>query len=52
MNPIDLDKDTIQLIADLMDDEQFETYLFYYDESMDAEIIHLMKQWDKQLTKG
>lgn len=49
MNPIDLDEDTIRLLAHLMTDEEFENYLFYYCETMDDDIIELM---ERQQTKG
>lgn len=48
MNPIDLDKDTIRLLAHLMSDEEFEEYLFYYCETMDNDIIELIKQRTKK----
>ena len=44
MNPIDLDKDTIRLLAQLMDDESFEQYIFYYSEEMDEEIEELLRK--------
>lgn len=52
MNPVDLDKDTIRLLAHLMSDQEFEEYLFYYCETMDDDVIELIRQHDKQLTKG
>lgn len=49
MNPIDLSENTLRMLAELMDDETFETYLYYYDEDMEAEVIHLMNNFDKKL---
>ena len=48
MNPIDIDKDTIRLLAHLMSDQEFEEYLFYYCETMDNDIIELINQRTKK----
>lgn len=44
MDPQTMSEEMLSILAHLMDDDTFETYLFYYDESMDVEILTLLSK--------
>jgi hypothetical protein len=42
MDPQSISDEMLSVLASIMSDDAFETYLFYYDESMDVEILTLL----------
>lgn len=48
MDPQNLSDEMLSVLASIMSDDAFETYLFYYDESMDVEILTLLSKGTKQ----
>jgi hypothetical protein len=48
MDPQSISDEMLSVLASIMDNDAFETYLFYYDESMDVEILTLLSKGAKQ----